>query len=564
MYLLSRAFTADSSSRGLRQEVSMMMAGEAAEAEPAVSGVGGRSAGATRVYVCPARDQLFLLPVCMRDWLEEGHLAWFALDVVAELDTSALHRRPGGAPGRPPYQPEMMCALVLYAYCCGVRSSRRIEAACRTDAAFRVICGALVPDHATIARFVADQERALEGLFVEGLRLCAAAGLADLSVLALDGTKIAADASLARNRDSEWIRREVATLMAVTGRQDDEQGVAGGLEGFRGPEAVAEISSRGGRIARLRAALEVIEAEDAAVAAEAQRTALAAAAEAEHGRKLGGRKPTEPRAALARAQIDHAVASERLSTMQAARAAKLAAAARGERLKGPPRCRIERAEGVLDRAQLALTSAREAVENTPPVARQANITDPDSRIMKTANGWVQGYNAQAIVNQHQIVLACDVSQDAGDVQLYQPMTDTLTQTLAAAGMQTEAGLVLADAGYWSEANATSPGPDRLIATLKDHKQRRAARELGQTSGPPPPDATPIEEMEHLLRTPQGATAYAQRSCLIEPVFGDRKHNRGIRSFRRRGLKAAQSEWAFIHLVGNLLKLHQHRAAAATA
>ena len=140
-------------------------------------GVGGRSAGACRVYERPERDQLFLMPVCMRDWLEEGHLAWFVLDVVAELDTSALHRRPGGCAGRPPYEPEMMCALLLYGYCCGVRSSRRIEGSCRTDAAFRVICGGLVPDHATIARFVVDQERALEGLFVEGLRLCAAAGL---------------------------------------------------------------------------------------------------------------------------------------------------------------------------------------------------------------------------------------------------------------------------------------------------------------------------------------------------------------------------------------------------
>lgn len=522
----------------------------------------GGSVTASRGYVCPARDQLFLMPVCITDWLEAGHLAWFVLDVVAEMDTSALHRRTAGVPGRPPYLPEMMCALVLYAYCCGVRSSRRIEAGCQTDAAFRVICGGLVPDHATIARFVADHERALEGLFVEGLRLCAAAGLADLSVLALDGTKIAADASLARNRDREWIAREVAKLMAVTGEQDDQPGVAFGAEGFPGLEPVAEISSPRGRITRLRAALEVIEAEDAAVAADAQRTALAAAAEAEHGRKLAGRKPKEPLAALARAQIDHAVASDRLTTMQAARAAKLAAAARGEKLKGPPRCRIERAEGVLDRAELALASAREAVKSSAPAAGQANITDPDSRIMKTAKGWVQGYNGQAIVNQHQIVLACDVSQDCGDVQLYQPMTDRLTQTLTAAEIKAEAELVLADAGYWSEANATSPGPDRLIATLKDHKQRRAARELGQTSGPPPLNATPLEEMEHLLRTPQGATAYKQRSCLIEPIFGDRKHNRGIRSFRRRGLKAAQSEWAFIHLAGNLLKLHQHRAAAA--
>ena len=235
----------------------MMMTGSQAAGEAE-----GLSAGATRVYVCPQRDQLFLLPVCMCDWLEEGHLAWFVLDVVAELDTGGLHRRPGGCPGRPPYEPEMLVALLLYAYCCGVRSSRRIEAACRTDAAFRVICGGLVPDHATIARFVVDQERALEGLFVSGLRLCAAAGLADLSVVALDGTKIAADVSLARNRDGEWIRREVAKLMAVTG--EDEQPAAAGPEGLPGVEAVAEISSPTGRLARLRAALEVIEAEDAA------------------------------------------------------------------------------------------------------------------------------------------------------------------------------------------------------------------------------------------------------------------------------------------------------------
>jgi transposase len=147
----------------------------------------GRAAGATRAYVCPQRDQLFLMPVSMRDWVDEGHLAWFVIDVVGELDTGALHRRPGGAPGRPPYDPEMMCALVLYAYCCGLRSSRRIEDACRTDAALRVICGGLVPDHATIARFVVDQEQSLQGLFVSGLRLCAAAGLVDLSVVALDG-----------------------------------------------------------------------------------------------------------------------------------------------------------------------------------------------------------------------------------------------------------------------------------------------------------------------------------------------------------------------------------------
>jgi hypothetical protein len=136
------------------------------------------------------------------------------------------------------------------------------------------------------------------------------------------------------------------------------------------------------------------------------------------------------------------------------------------------------------------------------------------------------------------------------------MNDRLTETLTTAGITAEVELELANAGYCSEANLTSPGPDRLIATQRDHKQRRAARELGHTTGPPP-DGTPIEEV---LRTPQGAAAYKQRSSLIEPIFGDRKHNRGIRRFRRRGLNAVRSEWAFIHLAGNMLKLYQHRTA----
>jgi transposase len=542
----------------------MMTCAEAAgECRP---GVGERSAGVTRAYECPQRDQLFLLPVCMRDWLDEGHLAWFVIDVVAELDTGALHRRPGGCPGRPPYEPEMMCALLLYAYCSAIRSSRRIEAACRTDAAFRVICGGLVPDHATIARFVVDHERALEGLFVEGLRLCAAAGLVDLSVVALDGTKVAADAALARNRDGEWIRREVMKLMAVTG-EEQQPAPIDRAQAIAGLEPVAEICSRSGRLARLRAALAVIETEDRIAVEESARQARVAAAEAEHGRQLTGRKPKEPHAALARAEIDHRVAVERVARMQAARVAGEARRRRGEQLKAPPPSRIERANGLLARAEAALEAAQHAVQAAPLQAHRAhraNITDPDSRIMNTKDGWVQGYNAQAIVNTHQIVLACEVSQDTGDVELFGPMNNTLARTLTAAGINNEVELILADAGYCSDANLTTPGPDRLIATLKDHKQRRAARELGQTSGPPPPDATPVEEMEHLLRTPQGTAAYKKRSQLIEPVFGDRKHNRQVRNFRRRGLDAVRSEWAFIHLAGNMLKLYQHRAATALA
>ena len=160
------------------------------------------------------------------------------------------------------------------------------------------------------------------------------------------------------------------------------------------------------------------------------------------------------------------------------------------------------------------------------------------------------------------MIACEVSQDANDVQQYEPMIGRLEENLTRAGIIDPVELALADAGYWSEENATCDGPDRLIATRRDQKQRRVARELGHTDGPPPPDATESEQMEHLLRTPQGAAAYKQRSCLIEPIFGDRKHNRNTRRFRRRGLPAVRSEWAFINLAGNMLKLHQHRTSIA--
>ena len=536
-----------------------MMTGEAAEREAGGAGVG--SVGATRLYVCPPREQLFLMPVSMLEWLEEDHLAWFVIDVVARMDTSGLHRRPGGCPGRPPYEPEMMVALLLYAYCCGIRSSRRIEAHCRTDSAFRVICGGLEPDHATIARFVVWHEVALEGLFVEGLRLCAAAGLCDLSVVALDGTKIAADASLARNRDGEWIRREVAKLIAVTG-EDEQPAPVGGTDVLPGLEPVAGISSPAGRSERLAAALAVIEAQEAAAEAEAAAQTLAAAEQAEQGRHLTGRKPkSQPLVALARAEIEHRVALERVEQIHAARAAKLAALAPGQTYRGAPfPCRIRALEEALTRVEARLVTARAAVEAAPRRIGRANITDPESRIMSTRDGWVQGYNAQAFVNPKQIVLAVDVSQNVNDVELYQPMNAKLTQTLQAAGINDDVGLELADAGYDSDANLTCPGPDRLIATQKSHKQRAAARELGLTDGPPPPNATAREEMEHLLRTPQGIEAYSQRSCLIEPVFGDRKHNKGIRRFRRRGLDAVRSEWAFIHLAGNINKLYKHHTA----
>ena len=547
--------------------------------EPADSSGAQQPAPVTRTYLCPRRDQMFLLPVSMREWIAEGHLAWLVLDVVAEMDTSGLHQGPCVVSGRPPYEPEMMCALVLYAYCRGIRSSRQIEAGCLTDAAFRVICGGLEPDHTTISRFVGARQQALGALFAEGLRLCSQAGLADLSVVALDGTKVAADASLSQNRDREWIEREVSKLIALTAEGGDgDSGEPGGLSAGAVPgpssleglvvEAAPAGAARGAaaRLGRLRAALAVIDAAAAEERAEAEREATQAAAQAARGRMLRGRKPTDPHKALARAAADHAVALGRLGEMRAARERRDQAAAGGERPlpKAPPPCRIRRAAECLKRAEADLAAAREAADQAPRPARRVNVTDPDSRIVKTQKCWVQGYNAQAIASRDQIVVACEVSQDAGDVQLLKPMVAELKRTLDAAGIAAGAQLMLADAGYSSEANAICPGPDRLIATQKDHKRRRAARERGEADGPPAPQATAIEEMEHLLRTPQGARAYAERSAIIEPVFANAKHNRSLRGFRRRGLDAVRGEWAFVCLASNVLKLHRHRLAQAPA
>lgn len=519
-----------------------------------------------RHYVGGGRDQLFLLATSMRDWLDEGHLAWFMIDVVAAVDTSAFHaRHRNDGPGRPAYNPEMMLALLFYAYGIGMRSSRRIEAACRTDAAFRVICANSVPDHATIARFVVDHEAAIEGCFVDVLRLCAAAGLVSVGTIAIDGTKVAADAALDKNRPAEWIRDQVTRIVAEAAAADaaeDDQEAMFGLG-----ELPGELATRSGRLARLQAALAQIEAAEAAARAEADKTAEAARVAAVDGRKLRGRKPADPHSALARASADLLAAQVRIDAAVAQRAAKYAsfaadAARNGVKMRGTApggMWRKERAE--LERGQRRVETARVAAA-VPPAAVTANVTDPDSRVMKTKTGFVQGYNCQAAVNEHQIVIAAAVTQQGNDCRQYQPMVDAAKAALAKTGITTPIGTVLADAGYWSEANATSPGPNRLIATLKDYKQRRAARDLGTTIGPPPQDASTVEAMEHRLRTLDGAAIYAKRSHTVEPVFGNEKHNRGWRTFRRRGLPAASSEWALINTSHNLAKLFTHRATLA--
>ena len=239
-------------------------------------------------YIPLRRNQVMLLAVDMNDWLEEAHLARFVADMVDRLDTTVLHdAHPNLGPGRPAYDPEMMLGVLLYAYAIGTRSSRRIEAACRTDAAFRYLTGGLVPDHATIARFIVDQQAAMEPLFVSGLRLLDHAGLVDLSLLAIDGTKMAANASLKANHTKEWILTQVkAILKAIVASEAAE--AAGAT-----PDAMSAAAITGalGRLARLDAAMAEMHAEDAAQAAKRAARAKPAQAKPRRARSSAAASP---------------------------------------------------------------------------------------------------------------------------------------------------------------------------------------------------------------------------------------------------------------------------------
>ena len=316
-------------------------------------------------YMRGDREQLFLLPPSMLDWLEEGHLAYFLIDAVGLLDTSAFHEvHPNDGAGRAAYDPEMMLTALLYAYATGMRSSRAIEAACRQDLAFRVICVNLVPHFTTIARFRAENEGAIKAVFVEVLKLCQRAGLASLGMIAIDGTKIGSDAALDKNRDLPWVRAEIDKILAEAQETDTQEDAEARLFCTVVDEP---LRRRGDRLARLKAALAEGEAQEAAAGAQAAARSKHAAAEAQAGRKLRGPKPKDPHAAYERAKADlyAATVKEKRRPDRADLVAEVEAA----------RKRAEAAERVAAQASTEKISV--------------NITDPESRIMKTQQGWVR-------------------------------------------------------------------------------------------------------------------------------------------------------------------------------
>jgi transposase len=459
-------------------------------------------------------EQVFLLPPDVREWLPEGHLAWFVRAAVEEMDLSAFYGayRADGH-GRAAYEPSMMVALLLYGYARGVRSSRAIERACEEDVAYRVLATNQKPDHATLARFVERHEEALAGLFSEVLGLCAEAGLVKAQLIAIDGTKVAANASRDADRDYEQIAREILEQAKAVDQAEDER-----FGEARGDELPPHLSTHGGRRAWLRDAKRRHKERRAREARRVPRSRAKRLAEAK--RRL----------------------EEDLEVEDRANAAYEAYRARGVAADGSRRM---------------APGATKPYEPPDAPAGKVNLTDPDSRLVKAMRGWIQGYNAQAAVSEEQIVLAAEVTIDSPDFGHLEPMVEATEAELVRAGVPEKPEVALADAGYWHQKQMESVvGRGTQVLIPPDSKKRDGARP-GWKGGY-------YAFMRRVLATERGGGLYRKRQAMIEPVFGNTKFNRGFDRFRRRGRSAARCEWRLITATHNLLKLHQHKIAAAGA
>jgi transposase len=458
------------------------------------------------------RERELLLPPSLREWLPEGHLAWFVIDAVAQFDLGAFYAgyRADGH-GRAAHDPAMMVALLLYAYAIGERSSRRIERRCMEDVATRVICANQAPDHTTIARFRQRHETALAELFGGVLALCAEAGLAQVGVIAVDGTEVHANASQHANHDYERLAREILEEAdAVDAAEDERFGDA------RGDELPPELSTRQGRRGWLREAKRRLEDK-----------------RAEEARPIPRSRPERLRESKRRLEEEHQVECQANADYEAYRSRGVMRD--GRRFGAPPK------------------------PYRPPAvpAGKVNVTDPDSRNVKTPRGYMQGYNAQAAVNERQIVLAAEINNDSPDFGHLEPMVDAARRELAAAGVTEQPEVVVADAGYWHQPQMESIVSQGIPVLIPPDAGKRKGTRPGWDGGP-------YAFMRRVLETTLGNALYRKRQVTVEPVFAHTKFNRRIDRFQRRGRSACRSEWRLITATHNLLKLHRHHTALATA
>ncbi len=424
-------------------------------------------------------EQELLLPPSLRDWLPENHLVYFVSDVVDQLDLSAIEKvYEKEWRGQPPYHPRLMVKLLVYGYCLGVRSSRKIAQRLVEDVPFRVLAAGNQPDFRTISDFRKIHLEALHQLFEQVLRLALEAGAMKLGRVALDGTKMKASAS--QHKAMSWGQMKQA-----------EQQIAAEVK-----QMLAEVA-------------EADAAEDARYGPE----------------KTGQELPEE----LQRRQT------------------------RLEKIRQAQKALKQRAR---DKAAVQEQSADDIRKAKPRDKEQYNFSDPESRIMKGGDGFLQAYNAQAAVEGVcQLIVGQTLTQAANDKQQLTPLLQAVEQQSGQRPQQ-----VLADSGYCSEQNLESveapEKPEQKIdAYIATKKQQHGQRAAPAPRGRIPRAATRVERMQRKLRTKAGAKIYAQRKGIVEPVFGQIKQGRGMRGFLLRGLEKVRGEWALICLTHNILKMH---------
>jgi len=438
------------------------------------------------------QKQSLLLPPNIRDWLADGHLALFISDVVDEMDLAPIYSYyEKEERGAPPYDPCMMTKILFYAYAVGVPSSRKIEKRQHEDIAFRYLAANNLPNFRTISDFRKNHIHTLEHLFVQVLLLCEEAGLVKLGTVALDGTKVKANASLQNSKHyetlcnlEEELRKKVREYLKGAEQIDEEEDRLYG-EDKRGDELPPGFQNTKERLQRIRKAKEQLEKKQKQRYEDYQQNQEERKQrENISGKKLRGRKPHH-------------------------------------------------------------------VSEKPDEQLKANTTDPESRIMKTQKGYVQGYNGQTIVDaDSQIIVAADLVQDENDKHQQRPLVEKLKQYLGRLPDK-----ITMDAGYWDEQELKKLDDeiDLYVATMKDWKERKKLRDQPPPRGRIPKDMSYKDRMERKLLTKKGKQVYKTRGTSVEPTFGQMK-NRGLGTLLLRGLRKGKGEWLLMCLSHNLLKL----------
>lgn len=449
----------------------------------------------TQIHFKPYQpNQLLLLPPDMRQWLPEDDLSYFIMDVVNELDLSAIYQSYNSSKGgQPPFAPKMMTSLLLYAYCVGIPSSRKIEKATYYQIPFRIIAADQHPDHDTIAEFRKRHLKALSGFFVQALLLCRQVGLVKLGHVSLDGTKVKANASKHKamsygrmEKKAEELEGEVKRLLAQAQAVDEAEDARYGKD-KRGDELPEELRFKQNRLRKIKEAMKSLDADSKAKAdVKREEIRLKEQALEKEGRKRKGKKPKDP-------------------------------------------------------------------SDKPEPKAQYNFTDPESRIMKdgASKSFEQAYNCQAAVDEEsQIIIATKVTQQANDKRQLEPLVEEIKKNTD--GETPEK--LSADSGYFSESNVEYLEGECVDGYIATNRQKHGDAPELAGCGRIAKDATKQERMTRKLRTKKGRETYSKRKQIVEPVFGQIKETRGFRRFLLRGLENVSAEWDLICLTHNLLKL----------